>query len=139
VQIADSTNFKVATTVAAALVTLKPGGIRELHWHPNADEWQYYIKGEARMTVFNTGPAARTVDFRAGDLGYVKKSLGHYVENTGKTDLVVLEVFKANRFEEVSLSDWFAHTPPAMVAATFNLDPAVVAQFPKVRPEVMPA
>jgi oxalate decarboxylase len=139
VQIADSRTFKVSTTIAAALVTLKPGGIRELHWHPNADEWQYYLKGEGRATVFNTGPSARTADFRAGDVGYVKKSLGHYVENTGSTDLVFLEVFKADRFEEVSLSDWFAHTPPAMVAQTFNLDPSVIARFQKVRRDVMPA
>jgi oxalate decarboxylase len=139
VQIADSSNFNVSTTIAAALVTVKPGAIRELHWHPNADEWQYYIKGEARMTVFNTGPAAQTADFRAGDIGYVKKSLGHYVENTGTTDLVFMEIFKASRFEEVSLSEWLAHTPPAMVAATLNLDPAVIARFQKVRADVMPA
>jgi oxalate decarboxylase len=139
VQIADSSNFNVSATIAAALVTVKPGGIRELHWHPNADEWQYYIKGEARMTVFNTGPAAQTADFRAGDLGYVQKSLGHYVENTGTTDLVFMEIFKAGRFEEVSLSDWLAHTPPAMVAATLNLDPATIARFQKVRADVMPA
>jgi oxalate decarboxylase len=139
VQIADSTNFKASSNIAAALVTVKPGGIRELHWHPNQDEWQYYIKGEARMTVFNTGPAAHTADFRAGDVGYVKKSFGHYVENTGKTDLVFLEIFRAPRFEEVSLADWMAHTPPAMVAATLNLDPATIAQFQKTRPDVMPA
>ena len=138
VQIADSTNFTVATTVAAALVTVKPGGMREMHWHPNADEWQYYIKGQARMTVFNTGPQAVTADFRPGDLGYVPKSLGHYVENTGDTDLVFMEIFKTARYEEVSLSDWLAHSPPDMVAATLNLDPAVIAQFPKVRPEIMP-
>jgi oxalate decarboxylase len=139
IQIADSTNFKASTTVAAALVTLKPGGLRELHWHPNADEWQYYIKGEGRMTVFNTGPAAVTADFRAGDLGYVEKNLGHYVENTGTTDLVFMEIFKADRYEEVSLSDWLAHTPPDMVAATLNLDAATIAQFPKNAPGVMPA
>jgi oxalate decarboxylase len=32
------------------------------------------------MTVFNTGPQAHTADFRPGDVGYVKKSFGHYVE-----------------------------------------------------------
>jgi oxalate decarboxylase len=89
VQIADSTNFRVAKTVAAALLTIKPGGMREMHWHPNADEWQYYIKGTGRMTVFNTGPAAITADFHAGDIGYVRKALGHYIENTGKTDHAV--------------------------------------------------
>jgi oxalate decarboxylase len=46
-----------------------------------------------------------TADFHAGDIGYVKKALGHYVENTGNTDLVFMELFRAERFEEVSLSD----------------------------------
>lgn len=31
----DSTNFPIAKTLAATFVTLKPGGLRELHWHPN--------------------------------------------------------------------------------------------------------
>jgi oxalate decarboxylase len=139
IRIADSTNFKVSTTVAAALVRVKPGGMREMHWHPNADEWQYYIEGEARMTVFNTGPNAQTADFRAGDIGYVPKSLGHYVENTGSTDMVFMEIFRADRYMEVSLADWLAHTPPKMVAATLNLDPAVVARFAKTALGVVPS
>jgi oxalate decarboxylase len=138
VQIADSTNFLVSKTIAATRVTVKPGGLREMHWHPNADEWAYFIKGSARVTVFNTGPAAITADFHAGDVGYVPKALGHYVENTGDTDLVFMEVFRADRFEEVSLSDWLAHSPPDMVAETLNLDPSVIAKFPKNRPEIMP-
>ena len=139
VQIADSSNFLVSKTIAATRVTVKPGGLREMHWHPNADEWAYFIKGAARVTVFNTGPAAITADFRAGDIGYVRKALGHYVENTGSTDLVFMEVFRADRFEEVSLSDWLAHSPPDMVAETLNLDPSVIAQFPKIRPVIVPA
>ena len=138
VQIADSSNFRVSKTIAAGLITVKPGGLRTMHWHPNADEWQYYMKGSARMTVFNAGPEANTANFHPGDIGYVKKGLGHYVENTGSTDLVFLALFRSPRYEEVVLSDWLAHTPPDMVAATFNLDPAVVAQFPKGAPAVMP-
>ena len=113
VRIADSSNFTVSTRIAAALVTVRPGAVREMHWHPNADEWQYYIKGKARMTVFNTGPNAMTMDFNAGDIGYVKKNLGHYVENVGDTDMVFVAVFRASRYEEVSLSNWLTHTPPA--------------------------
>src|SRR5213080_5010305 len=78
VRIVDSSNFKVSTT-AMALVTVHPGGLRELHWHPNADEWQYYISGKGRMTVVATGNKARTMDFQAGDVGYVQKTLLHYI------------------------------------------------------------
>ena len=138
VQIADSSNFHVSKTIAAGLVTVKPGGMRAMHWHPNADEWQYYMKGSARMTVFNAGPAANTANFHPGDIGYVKKGLGHYVENTGTADLVFLAVFRSSRYEEVSFADWLAHTPPEMVAATFNLSPAVVAKFQKNGPDVVP-
>jgi oxalate decarboxylase len=138
-QIVDSSNFKVSKTIAAGLVTVKPGALRTMHWHPNADEWQYYLEGSARMTVFDAGPAANTANFHPGDIGYVKKGLGHYVENTGTADLVFLALFRAPRYEEVTLSNWLAHTPPEMVAATFNLDPAVIAQFPKDAPIVMPS
>jgi len=139
VRLADSTNFFVSKTIAATQVTIKPGGMRDMHWHPNADEWNYWIKGTGRVTVFNTGPAAITANFHAGDIGYVKKALGHYVENTGNTDLVYMEVFRADRFEEVTLSDWLAHSPIDMVAETLNLDPSVIAQFPKNRPDLVPA
>ena len=138
VQVADSTNFTVSTTIAAALLTIRPGGMREMHWHPNADEWQYWIKGKGQMTVFNTGPNAVTMDFNPGDIGYVKKNLGHYIKNTGDTDLQVLEVFRAPQFQDVSLSDWITHTPPAMVAQHLNVSKATIARFPRNRPEIMP-
>ena len=137
-QIADSHNFKASTTIAAALVTVHPGGMREMHWHPNADEWQYYIKGSAQMTVFNTGPKAVTNNFSSGDIGYVPANFGHYVKNVGDTDLVFLEIFKTGTYQDISLSDWLTHTPPAMVAAHFNLSPQDIARFPNNSPVVMP-
>ncbi len=139
IRIADSTNFPASKTVAVAMVTVDPGGMREMHWHPNADEWQYYVKGKARMTVFNTGPEAMTADFNPGDIGYIKKSLGHYIENTGSEPLVFLEIFKSDRYKDVSLGDWMVHTPPAMVAQTLNLQPGLLNGFPRSRPDVVPA
>jgi oxalate decarboxylase len=98
VRIADSTTFKASTNVAIAMVTVHPGGLRELHWHPKADEWEYYISGKGRMTVVSTGNRARTMDFQARDVGYVEKTLLHYIENTRDTDLVfLLEISRAWR------------------------------------------
>ena len=77
--------------------------MRELHWHPNTDEWQYYIEGQARMGVFGASGQARTFDFRAGDVGYVPFAMGHYVENTGTTPLRFLEMFKSSYYADVSL------------------------------------
>jgi oxalate decarboxylase len=99
VQIVDSRTFKAATNIAAAIVRVKPGGTREPHWHQNADEWQYFISGKGRMTVFATGGRARTMNFQAGDVGYIEKTLPHYIENTGDTDLKFLEMFKAGVYQ----------------------------------------
>jgi oxalate decarboxylase len=138
VRIIDSSKFKVSATIAAGVVTVHPGGIRELHWHPNADEWQYYISGEGRMTVFATGGRARTMDFQAGDVGYVQKTLPHYVQNTGSTDLKFLEMFKSSVYQDLALSEWLTHTPPDLVIAHLGIDKATLDAIPREEVVVMP-
>jgi oxalate decarboxylase len=139
VRIADTSNFPASTTIAAALVEVVPGGMRELHWHPNADEWQYYIEGEARMGVFGASGQARTFDYRAGDVGYVPFAMGHYVENIGTTPLRFLEMFKSSRYADLSLDTWMALTPPELVEAHLNLDPQVMGALRKKVAPIVPA
>jgi oxalate decarboxylase len=138
VRIIDSNTFKIAANIAAAIVTVKPGGIRELHWHPNADEWQYFFGGKGRMTVFATGGRARTMDFASGDVGYVQKTLPHYVENVGTTDLKFLEMFRSSQYQDFALSEWLAHTPPELVAAHLRLEKATLDALPKEKMLFMP-
>ncbi|MGQ9008006.1 oxalate decarboxylase [Bacillus stercoris] len=121
VYIADSTNFKVSKTIASALVTVEPGAMRELHWHPNTHEWQYYISGKARMTVFASDGHARTFNYQAGDVGYVPFAMGHYVENIGDEPLVFLEIFKDDHYADVSLNQWLAMLPETFVQAHLDL------------------
>jgi oxalate decarboxylase len=33
--------FPISETMTGVVLDLNAGGLRELHWHPNADEWQY--------------------------------------------------------------------------------------------------
>ena len=138
VKVIDSRNFPASKTVAAAIVTLKPGGLRELHWHPNADEWQYYSQGKGRMTVFTGGGKARTMDFQANDVGYIQQSLPHYIENTGDTDLMFLEIFKSDHYEDISLLDWVSHLPPELVEAHLHLSEKIIESVPKVKPLTVP-
>jgi oxalate decarboxylase len=138
VRVVDSRLFRVSTTVAAALVTVHPGGMREIHWHQNADEWQYYISGKARMTVLGTGARARTMDLEAGEVGYVQKTLPHYIDNRGDEDLRYLEIFRAPRFEDLSVSEWLAHTPPELVMAHLNIDRQTYDQIPAEKLVVLP-
>lgn len=131
VRIVDSSNFPISKHIAAALVEVKPGGMRELHWHPNGDEWQYYLTGTGRMTVFAPNGNARTFDYRAGDVGYVPFAFGHYIQNTGNETLTFLEMFKSDRFADVSLNQWMALTPPELVEGNLNVGPEVIGALRK--------
>jgi oxalate decarboxylase len=137
VRIADAANFPV-TTIAAALVDLEPGALRELHWHPNAAEWQYYVKGRGRMTVFAAEGRARTFEVAAGDVGYVPFAMGHHVENTGDEPLRFLEVFRSERFADVSLAQWLALTPPTLVREHLGVGDGVLRALPSAKRPVVP-
>ena len=137
VKIVDRHNFPI-TNIAAAIVTVKPGGLRELHWHPNADEWQYYVKGTARMTVFTAGAHARTMDFHPGDVGYIEQSQPHYIENIGDSDLVFLEVFPTAEYQDISLGEWLAHTPSRLVNEHIGTGEDFLAKISKAEVVITP-
>lgn len=137
VHIIDSSSFKISTTVAVAIVTVHSGCMRELHWHQNADEWQYYISGKGRMTIVGTGARARTMDLEAGDVAYVQKTLPHYVDNTGDDDLRFIEVFRASRFEDLSFSEWISHTPADLVMAHLNMRKETYRRIPTEKATIL--
>jgi len=122
--------FPISTTMTGAHMRLKPGAIRELHWHPNADEWQYYLSGRASMSVFGSHGRVRTDQFGAGDVGYVPQGYGHYIENIGNEDLDVVVVFNNGTYESISLSAWLATNPPALLATNFGVPESIFAGFP---------
>jgi oxalate decarboxylase len=137
VRIVDSRNFPVNTSIAASLVRLKPGGLRELHWHPNAAEWQFWLAGTGRMTIVMPEGRARTMDFNANDVGFVPAVAGHYIENTGTTDVVFLEMFKAPQFLDFSLNNWIGRMPPQMAMAHLNLDESALKRIPTEKQELI--
>ncbi|HKT90323.1 MAG TPA: cupin domain-containing protein [Candidatus Sulfotelmatobacter sp.] len=137
VKIIDRKSFP-ATNIAAAIVSVKPGGMRELHWHPNEDEWQYYVKGDARMTVFSAGGRARTMDFHPSDVGYIERSKPHYIENIGDTELLFLEVFPTPDYQDISLAEWLAHTPSRLVNQHIATGEDFLRKIPKKETIITP-
>jgi oxalate decarboxylase len=137
VRIVDSRNFPVSKKVSAALLIIRPGHMREIHWHPNASEWQYYISGKGRMTVFFPVDNARTMDFNTNDVGYVPSNAPHYIENTGDTDLVALELFATDEFMDVSLNQWLRRVPSEMLKAHLNIGKEMAMKIPAEKRELV--
>jgi oxalate decarboxylase len=137
-RVVDSSNFPVATGIAGAMVAIKPGGLREMHWHPNVSEWQYWMRGKGRMTVVTTGAKARTMDFNPNDVGYVPTMAGHCIENTGAEDLVFLEMFKTARYSDISLNEWIARMPNAMAEPHLKISAQAIRSAPQRKSDVLP-
>lgn len=131
VKVVDPLTFPIAPNFSAALVTVKPGCMREIHWHPNGDEWSFFISGAARVTLFTPPSTATTFDYRPGDVMYIPKSNSHYVENVGQDDVIFLEVLQADHFSDISLGQWVGLTPPQILMDTLNLTQDTVSKFKK--------
>lgn len=138
VKIIDSTTFPVSTEIAAALVTIQPGAMREIHWHLNSDEWNFFVQGSGRITIYAAPESSRTFDFTEGDVGYIPAINAHYIENTGDTDLIVLEVLKQPKFTDISVAQWLALTPRQVVQDTLHLPLDLLNSLPKEKTFIKP-
>ena len=127
----SASEFPISTTITGALLVIEPGGMRELHWHPHAAEWQYYIRGSAQMTVFGSHGRARTDEFGAGDVGYVPQGYGHYIENTGSDQVEMVIVFNNGTYKSISITGWLAANPALLLATNFGVPESVFAKLPK--------
>jgi oxalate decarboxylase len=123
--------FPISSTMAGSVIDLEPGALRELHWHPNADEWQYYITGRAQTTVFLSQGQAVTEDFEPGDVGYAPMGTGHYILNTGDEPCRVLIGFNSGHYQAIDLSAWLSTNPASTLAANLGLPDAILAKLPR--------
>jgi oxalate decarboxylase len=129
-RVVSEREFPISRTVTGAILRINPGGLRELHWHPNADEWQYYIAGRGRMTVFGSHGRARTEEFGPDDVGYVPTGYGHYIENIGADDLEILIAFNDGVYESISITGWMASNPRQLLATNFGVPESEFEKFP---------
>ncbi|HLW65010.1 MAG TPA: cupin domain-containing protein [Gemmataceae bacterium] len=130
--------FPVSRTVTGVILDLEPGALRELHWHPHANEWLYFIHGNARMGLFGSHGRHRIEEFSTGDAGYIPQGFGHYIENTGSTKCRILIAFDSGDYQEISLSTWLASNPTGIVADNFKIADVQVGQMPDHRVFVAP-
>ncbi|SPO47674.1 related to oxalate decarboxylase [Moesziomyces antarcticus] len=134
VKVTDYRTFAASPTLASAYVHVEKGGLRELHWHKNA-EWGYILKGKARATAFAGGATARTFDLQQGDTWVFPTNYGHYIQNVGDEELEFVEIFRAPnfgdkvKFDDFSLSQWLALVPPSVAAKQLNVSQHLVEQL----------
>ncbi len=130
-RIVSSREFPIQTTMTAVRMDLKPGAMREMHWHPHADEWQYYVSGGARVTIFGSHGRVRTEEFKPGQVAFIKQGYGHYVEQIGDQPTRILILFNSGVYEEISLSAWLGGNPGSLLMDNFGIAEDAVEKLPR--------
>lgn len=130
-RIVTSKEFPINTTLTSVMQYLEPGALREMHWHPNADEWQYFISGHARLTVFGAHGRVRTEELGPGHVGFIQQGFGHYLEQVGSEPTRFFALFNSPTFEEISISKWLAGNPASLIADNFGIAKEEVNRLPK--------
>ena len=138
-RVVTSQQFPISTTITGVLMTLRPGGLRELHWHPNADEWQYYVKGRSQIGVFAAHGNYREEEFGPGDVAFIDRGFGHYIKQIGDEETQILIAFNSPDYQEISLSTWLAANPAALLETNFGVDLAIVEKMPDHRLKIVGA
>jgi oxalate decarboxylase len=127
----EAKDFPIAETMTGVVFELEPGALRELHWHPNADEWQYLISGRIRVTLFGSRGRYREATLAVGDVGYIPQGYGHSLENVGAERARILIVFNSGSYETIDLSQLLAGQPVDVLTTNFGAPPATFERFPK--------
>ncbi|HEY1756043.1 MAG TPA: cupin domain-containing protein [Bryobacteraceae bacterium] len=128
----SSKEFPIQTTLTAVKMTLQPGALREMHWHPHADEWQYILKGRSRVRIFGSHGRTKTEEFAPGQVAFIKQGYGHYVEQLGNEPTEILILFNSGEYQEISLTNWLGGNPVSILQTNFpGISRAMIDQLPK--------
>ena len=131
--------FPISTTITGVILDLDAGALRELHWHPTADEWQYVIEGQVNVSMFGSHGRYRTETLNKGDVGYIPQGYGHSIENIGKKPCRLLLGFNTGHYEGVDLSTWIASNPKSVLATNFSKPEALFEKFPHKQVFIAPS
>ncbi len=131
--------FPISRTITGVILDLDPGGLRELHWHPNADEWQYVISGQVDVTLFGSHGRFRIETLKQGDVGYIPQGYGHSIENKSDDKPArILIGFNTGHYQAIDLSTWIASNPRYLLEANFSQPASVIDRLPRSRIFIAP-
>ncbi|MDQ6723417.1 MAG: cupin domain-containing protein [Thermoproteota archaeon] len=137
---ANTNSFPILNGSNLSLFTLivKPNGVREPHWHPNASELGYVLDGLARLIVLNPGGTVDTFEVGPGDIYFVPKGFFHYIENLDSNKNMHFAIFFGSDTPgDIGISGSLSAYSNEVLSAVFNLDSSYFNKLPRVSQDVL--
>jgi len=137
IHIATAHEFPIATTLTTVQLRLKPGAMHEPHWHANASEWHYVVKGRTKITLFGADKLMAVAELGPGESAYIPRGCGHSVKNIGDGECEIVGVLNAPDYQESNLSAWLAKAPRHLLANNFGMPEDRIPHFGGARPTIV--
>ncbi|SNY47813.1 cupin domain-containing protein [Paractinoplanes atraurantiacus] len=128
VQSLSADEFPLLSRLSIRRLVLQPGQIREPHWHTNANELNYCLRGAALITVFDNGSQYHRFTIREGQMFYVPSGALHTIEVIGDETAEFIATLTHERPEEFGLSGSLAVMSDAVIGNTFDLPATAVGK-----------
>lgn len=118
---ANISNFPALRGMAIYRLLLSEKAVREPHWHPNADELAYCLRGNGLVTVFGNYSERETFSISEGEMFYVPSGYLHHIENMGKGDMELILAFSDEKPEDFGISASAGCMSDAVLGNTWGL------------------
>lgn len=131
ISLATKENFAALKGITLFDLRLQKGGIREPHWHPNAAELDYVVKGKARMIILSPNGERDIFEVEEGDLVFIPPAYFHYIENIGKSEMHFAIFFNHESPEDIGISGSIGAYSNDVLASVFQVKPEIFQKFSK--------
>lgn len=102
---------------------LNPKGVVEPHWHTNAGELVYIVKGNTRITVLSPDGHVDVLEVNGGEGAFAPASHFHNIENIGSEDVEVIAFFSHEQPDYIGIGEVVGSYSNELLASVFNTTP----------------
>lgn len=118
---ANKKNFPILRGMSLYKLVLQPNGIREPHWHANADELGYCLKGQVLINLYHTYDTKATFLVQPGEVFLIPSGALHHIENVGEGSAELILCFSHEDTEDFNLSSTLGAFSDAVLGNTWDV------------------
>lgn len=118
---ATKSNFPALQGISFYKLGLEPRSVREPHWHANADELGYCLKGSLLVSFYGDGNLRQAFVVSEGEAFFIPSGAIHSVENIGDKGAEILLQFSHEEPEDFEISSVFGVFSNAVLGNTWDV------------------
>jgi len=131
VQLGTKQNLPMLSGLGILGFGLNPKGIVEPHWHTNAGELVYIVRGQTRITVASPDGKTEVLNVNGGQGAFAPASHFHNIENVGDEDVEVIAFFSHEDPDYIGIGEVVGSYSNDLLGSLFNVPSSYFDTFKK--------